>query len=319
LFGNVRKYLPLALGTILLILYFGRTDLRTLYDKALAFPPSLALVIVLMNAACGAIKTLRWKRFLARGGVNVAFGPAFVAVHAAFFMGLVTPGTAGELVRAASLESGHDQGMAILVFEKLCDLGVLAVLVALTVGGFVGGPRILLLAVGTVGVACLVAYYLWARHRGVVLRPLRRVLTKLVNSEGVKGAERVYGLFQGLIASPRVVAASVLYSLSLWTVSLIQVALIYRGLHVRPSWGFVALSYFLPYFVGIVSFVPLGIGAFDLTLRQLAESASTAVPAALGSLVPAFFRLFVTVPLVLFGYGCQAAMTFVRSRGRQPK
>ena len=314
----MRKYLPLAIGTVLLVVYLSRTDLRTLYDKAIAFPPLLALAIVLMNAACGVVKTVRWKRFLAKGGVDVRFGPAFVAVHAAFFMGLVTPGTAGELVRATSLETGRDQGMAILIFEKLCDLGVLAALVALTVGGFIGGPPVLALSALSVAAACLVAYYLWTRHRGIALRPLRRLLLRFLDVEGVRGAEKTYERFLRLTTTPQVVAASLLYSLALWTISLLQVALIYRGLHVSPSWGFVALSYFLPYFVGVVSFVPLGIGTFDLSLRELAESASAGLPAAVGSLVPAFFRLFVTIPLILFGYGCQAAMTFVRSRGRQP-
>lgn len=312
----MRKYLLLAVGTCFLIFYVARTDLRSLYEKAVGFPLLVAAAIVLLNGACGVVKTLRWTRFLARGGVTERFGHAFLAVHAGFFMGLVTPGTAGELTRAASLAAGRDEGLAILVFEKICDLAVLGGLVALTVAGFAGGPNALILTLLGLAGACGVGSWLWSRHRGFVLRPLRRVLLRVFSAEGVKGAEQVFERFNKLATNLRSVAASLLYSLALWLLSLVQVALIYRGLEVRPSWGFVALTYFLPYFVGVVTLVPLGLGTFELSLKQLATSATAHVPAEVGALVPAFFRLFVTLPLVLFGYGCQAALTLMQRRRR---
>jgi len=312
----LRKYLLLAVGTGFLVFYLARTDLRSLYDKALGFPFLLAAAIVLLNGACGVVKTIRWTSFLARGGVTEPFGRAFLAVHAGFFMGLVTPGTAGELTRAASLTTGRDQGLAILVFEKICDLGALAGLVALTVAAYVGGSRAVALTVIGIAVVAAIALYAWARHRGALLRPVRPILLRVFSAEGVKGAEQVYERFNGLATDPRAVTASILYSLALWSLSLVQVALIYRGLDARPTWGFVALSYFLPYFVGVVTLVPLGLGTFELSLKQLATRASANVPAEVGALVPAFFRLFVTLPLVLFGYGCQALLTFEARRGR---
>lgn len=311
----MRRYLLLLVGTALLAFYFARTDLRALLEKTLAFPPLYALGVVLLNFACGLVKTLRWKRFLRTLGVEVRLGPAYLAVHAAFFLGLVTPGTAGELTRAASLATGRRQGLAILVLEKLSDLAVLAALVAVTAASFLRGAAGLALAVA--GLAALLAsgYLVYLRHSGLLLRPLRAVLPKMVGAEGAQGAQRLYQDFNDLLVNRRLVLASGLYSLALWLLSLMQVALIYRGLGSQPPWRFVALSYFLPYFVGIVSLVPLGLGTFELSVRQLAGAATRTVPSGVVEVVPAFFRVFVTIPLILFGYACQVALA-VGSRKR---
>ncbi len=311
----MRRYLLLILGTALLALYFGRLDLGALFERARSFPPPVALLVVLLNGACGAVKTLRWTRFLSRAGIDVPFGRSFLSVHAAFFMGLVTPGTAGELARALSLERGRGRGLAILVFEKLCDLGALAALAGLTVVGFTGGPRWLLATAAGLALAAAAGYLVWTRGGASLLRPLNRVLGTIFAAAGGDAAARVHDQFHALLSSPRAVAASTAYSVALWLLSTFQVALIYGGLGLKPSWGFVALSYFLPYLVGVVSLVPLGLGTFEMSLKQLAVSASEGVPAEVGSLVPAFFRAFVTVPLVIFGYGCQAATALGRRPG----
>jgi uncharacterized membrane protein YbhN (UPF0104 family) len=87
--------------------------------------------------------------------------------------------------------------------------------------------------------------------------------------------------------------------------------LIYRGLGVEIPPTTVAFTYFLPYFLGVASTVPLGLGAFDLGMPHavyaLTPHSGTAVVAA-----PLAYRLLVTLPLILFGYASQILLTFNR-------
>jgi uncharacterized protein (TIRG00374 family) len=310
----LKRYVLPIVGTVLLLIYVSRLDLRALWAQVVDFPVADAVVVVALNAACVLVKAVRWRRFLGKLGTSTEFGRAYTAVLAAFFMGLVTPGTAGEFSRAASLDRDREKGVAVLVLEKFTDLLSLGILAALAAASFAASPAVfagLLVALGAVLVAAYAAYF---RLRNWVARPMKAVVLRLVSAEGAQSAGRVYQEFNRLTGGGSTVVASALYSVALWLLSLTQVALIYHGLGLTPSFRFVALTYFLPYLIGIVSLVPLGLGTFEMSLRQIGLHSASGIPAESVALVPAFFRVFVTLPLIGAGYACQVALALGRAR-----
>lgn len=313
----MKRYALPVLGTALLALYLLRTDLGALGAQVVNFPVPTAAAVIALNAACGLVKTIRWRGFLRRRGTETEFPRAFLAVHAAFFMGLVTPGTAGEFSRAASLTRDRERGVAVLLLEKLTDLGSLGILTGLTVASYLASPAAFAGIVALVAVACGAAYLTYSRLRNLASRPLRAAVLRLASEEGVQSAGRVYQEFNLLADSAAAVLLSSLASAALWLLSLGQVALIYQGLGLRPPVRFVALTYFLPYLVGIVSLVPLGLGAFELSLREIGKRSADGIPGDVVGMVPAFFRAFVTLPLVGFGYGCQMLLSILDRRRRR--
>jgi uncharacterized membrane protein YbhN (UPF0104 family) len=312
----IRRLLPIA-GTALLVFYLSRLDLRALGAQIGAFPPHYAAAVLALDAATGLLKAARWRAFLGRLGTRTPAGRAYLAVHAGFFMGLVTPGTAGEFSRAASLDEGRERGVAVLALEKLTDLVSLGLLAAATLAWHVapGAPRVAALLLFAAAIAAW--YVTYPRTRALAARPLRAAARRVLPAAGGDRAGLAAAEFGRLTENARAPAASLVYSLGLWGLSLAQVVLIYRGLGLDPPLRFAALTYFLPYLVGIVSLVPLGLGTFELSLRQIGLRSAGGLPGDVVGMMPVFFRAFVTLPLVLFGYACQVALAVVRSRPKE--
>jgi uncharacterized protein (TIRG00374 family) len=232
----------------------------------------------------------------------------YLAVNAGFFLGVVTPGTAGEFSRAMYLGKEAPRGLALMTFEKLSDLAVLFLLVLVTATLQIKNGT----AVG-VGLIAIVAgvgagYVVLARHHGILVRPMKSLAKVMLSEKRYRNLRDMYWDCQSLFGNRRILSVSLLYSLALWFLPLIQVLLIYRGISLNISLRVVAFSYFLPYLAGIVSFVPLGLGVFELANQGLSHALGEY--AASVKTVPLFYRVFVTLPIILFGYLCQVALSF---------
>lgn len=313
--GWLRRGLLLALGTVLLVVYLRGLDYGALLSAAEAFPVAVALAVVVINVLPGAIKYLRWRHFLGSRGLRVAGFRGYLAVNASFFHGLVTPGTAGELSRAWVSES-EDAGRAtaVVAFEKLTDLVVLLLLVAVSAAvQFTGGSR----SWAVVGAACLGVlggYAFFLRYDRMLTTPLKFLLRRAVSDDRREALRDAYWEFYELAEDRRLVVLSVLASSALWLVTLAQMQLIVAGLGWDLPLKTTALALFLPYLAGVVSLIPLGLGVFELMMARVARVdllVTTVEGAAIG---PLFFRFLVTVPLVVGGYLCHLALTLTRWR-----
>jgi uncharacterized membrane protein YbhN (UPF0104 family) len=107
------------------------------------------------------------------------------------------------------------------------------------------------------------------------------------------------------------------FSALLWILPVIQMHLILNAVAGDVPVKTSAFVFLFPYLVGVVSMIPAGIGAFDITADQVGSRALVLAGAAgeAGSVAPLVFRLLVTLPLVAFGYGCQLLLN-VRQRGK---
>ncbi len=305
---NVRGYALLFVGTALLLVYLFGLDLEELAARAEAFPVKLALLILGLNVFPGLIKTLRWRQLLRFSGVESTRGGDYLAVNSSFFLGLVTPGTTGEFSRALSLKKDSRKGFAILTFEKATDLLVLFVLaVAAATYELAAGPAAYVLPAALL-VALAIAYVFYVRFDRYFTHPAKLVVEKLLKTERAETARLSYWEFFGLLRNGKLLLASSAFSVLLWLVPLLQIKLIYSGLGIALPLTTVAATYFLPYLMGILSMIPLGLGTFDLSLSEITALYPGIQFASLG-VVPVFYRLVVTVPLIIFGYLCQVALT----------
>jgi uncharacterized membrane protein YbhN (UPF0104 family) len=75
-----------------------------------------------------------------------------------------------------------------------------------------------------------------------------------------------------------------------------------------------AFVFLFPYLVGVLSMIPAGIGAFDITADQVGTRALVLAGATggVGSVAPLLFRILVTLPLVAYGYACQVVLNVRR-------
>lgn len=313
--GSLKRVLLLGAGTVLLILYLQGMDYATLLESARTFPVGIAVAVVVLNLMPGGIKYARWRHFLARRGLGVEGFRGYLAVNASFFHGLVTPGTAGELSRAWVSESEEaGRATAVVAFEKLTDLVVLLILVLGSAAvQFTEGLRSWgVVAAASVGV--LATYALFLRFDGLLTGPLKFLLRRAVSDDRRAALRESYWEFYELLEDRRLVAVSVAVSSALWLVTLAQMHLIFVGLGWELPLKTTSLALFLPYLLGVISLIPLGLGVFELVMAEVTEVGLLASVAGGAAVGPLFFRFLVTVPLVLGGYLCHLALTVLRGR-----
>jgi uncharacterized protein (TIRG00374 family) len=312
----VRHYILLFIGSILLAVFFARVDCSQLLFNLRSFPLSYALLIISINAANGFIKTVRWRYFLRIFGINSDLLKDYLSVNSAFFLGLVTPGTAGELSRIMSVGGERKKGVSIILFEKVTDFGLLTLFVIVSVLLQVTEGKKLYIGLFCLIMSVAMLYFIFIRFQAAIAIPVRGILSRIANREKIKNVRDGYVDFYSLLSNPLFLFFSCVTSLLLWVLPLLQVYLIYHGMGMTPSIKFVALTYFIPYFIGVISFIPLGIGTFEFSLREIAVHGGDFMLSEIVSMIPLFYRMFVTVPLIVFGYACQVVLTMIERKQR---
>lgn len=125
------KWLLRSIGIVALIVILTRIDLVQLlriFTMVKVFP--LALINLLLIPGLF-LKAMRWRYLLKLQGIAYGLKDAFISYLAGIYIGMVTPGRVGEVVKAVYLKEEqavpYAQGLAGVLADRLFDLYVLAV------------------------------------------------------------------------------------------------------------------------------------------------------------------------------------------------
>ncbi|MFH1475333.1 MAG: lysylphosphatidylglycerol synthase transmembrane domain-containing protein [Chloroflexota bacterium] len=268
--------------------------------------PLPLLCAVLLNGAITVLWAVRSADLLAAAGHPVAVGPLLPMTAFANTINNLTPGSAGEVVRAWMLRAHHGvpyaTGAAVIVIERVVAIGYLGASAAIVwIGHLLALPGPAVLA----GLALLVAlpglaYGAGLRPAAAVARlPLGRVVgeARWARLGGALG--RMDATIAALLTHPRHLAVFAgttalvfaAYAAQLWLVAASV------GIAIDPVAGWGALG--LAVVAGVLSLLPFGLGATDLVLAALLGALGVAAPAA--AAVAFGNRLVSTLPLGLLG------------------
>jgi uncharacterized protein (TIRG00374 family) len=175
-----------AIGPLLLVVVIWRLeDKGALWEAVRAAhwqPLALATLLVVPNVY---LKVLRWQLLLSASGHRYPLRNATLAVLSSLYLGMVTPGRVGDLLRVhyARHEAGvpYSDGLAVTVMDRICDLYVLVAFVALGIAHFTSVLR------GEL------AYLTWGAVIVSTLAPLALLLPGL--ADGLMG--RIYRRLPG--------------------------------------------------------------------------------------------------------------------------
>lgn len=192
--------------------------------------------------------------------------------------GFLTPAASGELLRPALFERGLNvplpQGVAVVLFERLFSIFLLGLsgLVALTWSGIVPWQAsAALLPFLLAGVfAPLVAYRaLRAFGPRLPLARLRRLLPAGLNERIASGLQQSNTALQVLWQSPGLAGYFSLFTFAVFAVMLLQFWLLVNGAgeDISPAQAWVVLT--TSSIAGILSGLPLGLGATDAVMVSL--------------------------------------------------
>lgn len=133
------RWLIHLLGPALLVLFLATSDLRQMAQilaGAQIGPVLLSLALMLVFLP---VKAWRWTLILRQMDIQLALWPATMLYSIGIYLGAVTPGQAGDLVKAWYLrDHGHPLGAGLVsvVLDRLFDLLVMGLLAGLSVLAF---------------------------------------------------------------------------------------------------------------------------------------------------------------------------------------
>lgn len=123
-----------------MVLLWRLGDADEVWRRMVSADLSLIGVAVLINFANIHLKVLRWRALLAARGIHYPLGRAWGAFLSSLYVGMLTPGRVGDVLRIQYLRHDEDtpyaEGLASVVMDRLCDLYVLGFMVAAAIARF---------------------------------------------------------------------------------------------------------------------------------------------------------------------------------------
>lgn len=290
------KKITLVIGIILLVLFVRRIsidDLRNVQFVSLKF----VVGMILVNSLVLGLKTWRWRVLLSQFDIRLPTLGIFRSVSSGFYLGLVSPGTAGEFARILRLPIQKQYGLSTIALEKVADIAVLFYLsiVGLAFLFFPGAHISLSLTVPLLFIGSVFFVAIRASRTS-------NKITKLLMKKFKLDEAQLENIILTL-RKTHVVFLCIFVSLILWIIPGVQYYMICKAINIDITFQTLIISLYGPYLLGVISMIPLGFGIFDLgTSQMLYKSLSGGRDLANISVV--LFRLLTTLPLVLFGFVC---------------
>jgi len=183
------------LGPALLVLVVLRIDNRAALLDTLARVEALPLLLALaLNAVSVHCKVLRWRILLGTRGYRYSLGRAWKAFMATLYLGMLTPGRVGDVLRVQymrhDLKVPYAEGLAVIAMDRFCDIYVLLGFVAVGIAHFATILTGQIATVTWLGVAVTALAPLLLFVPGLAERLMGRVYARLARERHAGGLER---------------------------------------------------------------------------------------------------------------------------------
>jgi uncharacterized protein (TIRG00374 family) len=270
--GRVRRawrvsliLLPVSVAILGLMMLVG-ADFDYVKLSSLFSRLGLVLVISLLLLSCVnfSLRTMRWLWFTRRLGLDVPWRNSVIYYLAGFSMG-VTPGRMGELIRLWMLRRGHGisyhRGLPLLIGDRINDLLVIVVL-ALIAGMMVdSGPLVMVF----MALALVLVVNLMLRHPRYLLSVIN-VLYGLTRRwpRVFAAARRSLRTGREVFSTANATVASA-FSVVAWFAECLAFYLLLSALDTNIPLDVATFIYSFATLVGALSFLPGGLGGFEVT------------------------------------------------------
>jgi uncharacterized protein (TIRG00374 family) len=256
------------IGPALLLYFLLTTDLQLVWQTLLEADFLLVLLALVLVAPFLVLKAVRWQLILRAWQIKIPLREATALYCIGVFLGAVTPGQAGDAVKAWYLRKHSTPlsvGLASVVVDRLFDVGITALLAATGIYFFwdilPGGRAVNILVVAGLLAAVVAGLAVVGSHRLCHLL-LRQIMPRLMpRALRERASENVLAT---LHLSPRQIVIITLVTIAglVWTY--VRIYILFLAINTPIALGpFIAL-------VAILAFVqtasPGGVGTRDATL-----------------------------------------------------
>jgi uncharacterized protein (TIRG00374 family) len=299
------RILNVAIAVAVVAFLVLRADPEALWDALRDFDGRLALLTVLLNVPVALLAPLRSALVFNRLGHRVPAAVLIPTTVVGFVAGGLTPGAAGELLRAGPLRTRagvpFEESMAVIVFERLLSLYLMVVLTAfLAALNLLPSTMVVAAAVATV-VLCfapaLAATVLLPR-----LPPAERIAGTGLATSMLRQALQMASRLHLLIAEPLFLARWLLVTIAIFAVVALQYWLLCRALSDAISFHEAWLAFGVSTLAGVASLIPLGLGVLDSSLAAVLDRFGMTLEQ--GGIVALVARGTIMLPLAFIAFAC---------------
>lgn len=305
-------WIPITAGLLALVAWRARP--WEAGSRLGAVEPAALLVAIALNGAVMVLWAVRSSDLLGAAGHRVGVRQLVPMTALANTVNNITPGSMGELLRLYLLRERHGvdyrTGTAVVLIERIVAIGYLSGSGGIAWLAHLAGVPGPVAAVGFVLLALLpaVPYRVGLPPSTIVAAvPFGRLVGRGSWARATGALSRVDATIGRLLTDPvrlLVFAGSTALVLAIYAAQL-WLAARSLGVDLDPlaAWGALGLAIT----VGVLSFLPFGLGATDLVLVTLLGTLGVDAPAA-GAIVFGY-RLVTTVPLALAGAASYAFLS----------
>ena len=277
----LRSAIRLLGPLILVVLLWRLGDVDEVWRLMTSADLLLVGAAVLINFANIHLKVLRWRALLAARGIHYPLGRAWGAFLSSLYVGMLTPGRVGDVLRIQYLRHDEDtpyaEGLASVVMDRLCDLYVLGFMVAAAVARFSSVVVGDLATIAWVGVGVVVVAPLALLVPGLAEKTMGVVYARVAKDPS--GLDRFLRALRGYLGRGLLVAVPL--SVLAILLTFVQGWLIARAVGLELSYIDVAALLAIGNFLGLLPVSISGVGVreafYAVIFPSLGLSASSGV------------------------------------------
>jgi hypothetical protein len=300
---SISNYIRL-IGLIILIFILTRIDLDAFIAQFKNINLYFLFTAIILNLFLIFIKTIRWKAFLTTQSLSISIKNAFSIYLSALYIGFITPGRLGEIIKALYLKqeqvTSFSKGLSSAIMDRLLDLYFLILLGSVGVYYFLKGRGISLeFVIGFVVILSLLIIILHPKVLNLLTHFLFRKITpkKFKNKINESVNEFIEGMNQ--IINP-VLLFGILLTVFSYSFFFFQCFLIAKSIGLQISYFDLALIMSI---VNIITFIPIsisGLGTREASMIFLFKLIGLSTEAAISFSLLIFFAFFICGGLMGF-------------------
>lgn len=275
----------------MLAYFFIKADISDFIILFTAKNALLMCLAIMLSLSIIFFKAVRWQYMLKRLDIEaLGFWHNFRIIGASFFLGSVTPSRIGEFAKVISTDKKANKTAAYAV-EAICDIFIV----------------ILIPAIFTVSV---IFNYLWLSgfilaFAALVFLPMRlaksRAADKLIvwlfpkQKNALEHKQNVLNSFHSYIRNKNVIIITILLSFIMYMALFVSGYLVLKSFDIEVTFLEAIAGLSLGHLIGILSFIPLGLGTREASSTAFFISQGMSGSAVLSAILA--FRLLTMIPV----------------------
>ena len=295
------RLMQVAVVVAVFALLLLQLDLRAVRDALRDADPAYVVAAIALNAPVALLFWTRSRIVMEKLGHYIE--PSLLAPIAILgnVAGAFTPASVGELLRGQAL-AGHASvsardSFALVLFERGLSLYLMAIGAGVA-AAFMWLPAWVAVTSAIAGIVLVGAPVFGAP----ILRSLARADADVEAPTLATRVRSVSGRLADVCEDALAVAAWTAQTLAIFALNTLQFWLLARGVAGGISYHDAWLAFSLPTLLGALSFIPLGLGAFDGSLAAVLSRLGMTLEE--GTAVAVLVRAAISLPMLLLAFGC---------------